>query len=129
VAFHHALIDATGSTLLRHMADRLGAYWFLFPQDRQRMTVAHSEHVAVLEALAKGDSQGAVRVLRRHLRRHLEEQIAMLTELSRKAAASPVAAASRGAVRAPRSTGSRTAPRAPRAARIAGKPRSRSAAR
>jgi DNA-binding GntR family transcriptional regulator len=83
VAFHHALIEATGSVLLRHLIERLVAYWFLFPQDRHRMVAAHREHVAILEALTRGEAEEAIRVLGAHL----DAQITLLTDLSRKAAA------------------------------------------
>jgi DNA-binding GntR family transcriptional regulator len=120
VGFHHALVDATGSTLLRHMVDRLEAYWFLFPQDRQRMTKAHSEHAAVLQSLTKGDSEAAIRVLRRHL----DEQIAVLTDISRKAAATTLTAVSSGAARVTRSRVAGAAAPDARAGRTARRPRS-----
>jgi DNA-binding GntR family transcriptional regulator len=81
ISFHERLTAAAGSALLRQFAERLASLWFFFPQDPRRMAEAQKDHITVIEAIGKGDAEGAIRVLRRHF----EDNIAVLRETRDKA--------------------------------------------
>lgn len=71
--FHFDLIECAGmprlSRLIRILWDATDVYRSLYYADHDHRSTVHDEHQAVLEALASGDAERAVELLRRHRER------------------------------------------------------------